>query len=136
MSRVIGYTPVFGPECLSLSGCSGLVVPGGIDSEFAHDLSGGCVADGDVSVVDEHQDVLAGVGPADADVVEPAGVAEGEFPELVDTVDAPAPVLSLFGSGGWCLGACGVGGGRVFGGPGRGAGVRGCRCAGTFPAVR
>jgi hypothetical protein len=78
MSRVIGYTPVFGPGCFSLSG---LVVAGGVDGEFADDLSGGCVADGDLGVVDEHQDVFAGVGPPDADVAERSGVAEGEFPE-------------------------------------------------------
>ena len=54
------------------------------------------VADGDVVVVDEHQDVFAGVGAADADVAELACVAEAEFPELVDPVDASAPVVALF----------------------------------------
>lgn len=111
MSRVIGYTPVFGPGCFSLSGCSGLVVPGGVDGEFADDLSGGGVADGDVGVVDEHEDVIAGVGAAYADVAELSGVAEGEFPELVDSVDAAAPVVALFRSGRCRLGGCGVGGG-------------------------
>jgi hypothetical protein len=78
MSRVIGYTPVFGPGCFSLSG---LIVAGGVEGEFADDLSGGCVADGDVGVVDEHQDVFMGVGAADADVAELSCVSEGEFPE-------------------------------------------------------
>lgn len=59
MRRVIGYTPVFGPGCFSLSG---LVAAGGVDGEFADDLSGGRsggrVADRDVGVVDEHQDVF------------------------------------------------------------------------------
>jgi hypothetical protein len=109
MSRVIGYTPVFGPGCFSLPVFSGLVVLGGVDGEFADDLSGGGVADGDVGVVDEHQDVFLGVGAADADVAELAGVAEGEFPELVDPVDAAAPVVALFDSGRCCFG-CGVGG--------------------------
>ena len=49
---------------------SGLMVAGGVDGEFADDLSGGCVADGDVGVVDEHEDVFMGVGAADADVAE------------------------------------------------------------------
>lgn len=72
---------------------------------------GGGVADGDVGVVDEREDVLAGVGAADADVAELSGVAESEFPELVDPVDAAAPVVSLFRSGRCCLGGGGVRGG-------------------------
>jgi hypothetical protein len=76
-----------------------LVVPGGVDGEFADDFSGCGIADGDVGVVDEHQDVFTGVGPADADVAELSCVAEGEFPELVDPVDAAVPVVSLFRSG-------------------------------------
>jgi hypothetical protein len=111
MSRVIGYTPVFGPGCFSLPGCSGLVVPGGVDGEFVDDFSGGGVADGDVGVGYEHEDVFAGVGSADADVAELSGMAEGEFAELVDAVDALAPVISLFRSGRCRLGGCGVGGG-------------------------
>jgi hypothetical protein len=49
------------------------------------------------------------VGPADADVVEAAGVAQGEFSELVDAVvaDAVMGVEALPGGG---FGACGVGG--------------------------
>jgi hypothetical protein len=56
-------------------------VAGGVEGEFADDLSGGSVADGDVGVVDEHQDVFMGVGAADADVAELSCVSEGEFPE-------------------------------------------------------
>ena len=112
MSRVIGYTPVFGPGCFSLPGFSGLVVPVWVDGEFADDFSGGGVADGDVGVVDEHQDVFSGVGAADADVAEASCMAEREFPELVDPVDAPAPMVSLFRTGGCCLGCCCVGGCR------------------------
>lgn len=40
---------------------------GGVDGEFADDPAGGGVADGDV-VVDEHQDMFAGVGATHADV--------------------------------------------------------------------
>lgn len=36
---------------------SGLVVLGGVEGEFAGDLSGAGAADRDVSVMDEHQDV-------------------------------------------------------------------------------
>ena len=136
MSRVIGYTPVFGPGCFSLSNFSGLVVPGGVDGAFANDLSGGGVADGDVGVVDEHQDVFAGVGTAYADVVKPARMAEVSFPELVHAVDAPAPVVSLFRSGRVLLSGWRCRRRLVFFCPGHGGGVRGCRCAGTCSAVR
>ena len=37
------------------------------------------VDDADVAAVDQHQDGGSGVGSADADVVESACVAEGEF---------------------------------------------------------
>jgi hypothetical protein len=84
MCRVIANTPVLGPGCFSLSGW---VVPGGADGEFPDDLSGGCVAAGDVGVVDEHQDMFADVGMPDVDVAEASGVAEREFPELVHPVD-------------------------------------------------
>lgn len=39
-----------------------------------------------MQVLDEHQDAGSGVGPADADVVEPASVAEGELAVSVDAV--------------------------------------------------
>jgi hypothetical protein len=39
-----------------------------------------------VQVLDEHEDAGSGVGPADADVVELAGVAEGELAVGVDDV--------------------------------------------------
>jgi hypothetical protein len=45
-----------------------------------------------VQVVDEHQDAGSGVGSADADVVEPPGVAEGELAVGVDAVGADAVV--------------------------------------------
>lgn len=46
------------------------------------------VGDGDLVVVDEDEDLPSGVGAADAEVVEFAGTAEGEFAELVDRVVA------------------------------------------------
>lgn len=64
----------------------GLVLPGRVDGVFGEDLSGACVADGDVAVVDEHEDGYAGVCGADAEVAEFAGVSECDFPELVDLV--------------------------------------------------
>ncbi len=53
----------------------------------------------------EDQDWSAGVGAADAEVVQAAGVAQGEFAELVDGVVADAEVFEWlarwvgFGSG-------------------------------------
>ena len=67
-----------------MAGCSGrgpgwpaggLVVAGGIHCELAEEFAGGGVDDADVEVLDEQQDVGSGVGPADADVVEPAGAS-------------------------------------------------------------
>ena len=52
-----------------------MVVPGGVDGEFADELAGGGVDDSDVEVADEHEDAGSGVGSADADVVQPAGEA-------------------------------------------------------------
>jgi hypothetical protein len=46
--------------------------------------------DADVEAGDEHDDAPAGVGAADADVVEAAVVAEGEFAGVVDAVVADA----------------------------------------------
>ena len=45
-----------------------MVVPGGVQLEFAEELSVG-VQDADVAVADEDQDAAAGVAAADADVV-------------------------------------------------------------------
>ncbi len=60
----------------------------GVEGELAQELAGGGVDDADVQVMDEHQDAGSGVGPSDADVVEPAGVAEGELAVGVDAVGA------------------------------------------------
>jgi hypothetical protein len=80
--------PHQGSGSSGFAGCSGrgsgwaaggLVVAIGVEGEFAEEFPGGGVDDADVQVADEHEDAGSGVGPADADVVEAAGVAEGEF---------------------------------------------------------
>lgn len=78
-----------------------MIVAVGVDGELGDDLAGVRVADGDVAVVDEEEHGCAGVGPADAEVAEVAGVADGDFAVLVDFVGAGAP----FGAGG--AGRCG-----------------------------
>jgi hypothetical protein len=62
--------------------------------------------------VDEHEDAGSGVGPADADVVKAAVVAEGEFAVGVDAVGADAVVAGGGLAGGGGLGPGGVDGGR------------------------
>jgi hypothetical protein len=64
-----------------------------------------------LEVVDEHQDAGSGVGPAGADVVEAAIVAEGELAVGVDAVGADAVVARRAGSAGGGFGPGGVGGG-------------------------
>jgi hypothetical protein len=63
--------------------------------------------------VDEHEDAGPGVGPADADVVELAVVAEGEFAVGVDAVGANPVVAAggLVAGGGFVPGRIGGGGG-------------------------
>jgi hypothetical protein len=85
-----------------------LVVLGGVEGEGAEELAGGGVHDADVELGDEHDDEGSGVGSADADVVEPAIVAEGELAGGVDTVVAYAVVLD-----GLVLGGRGLGVGRL-----------------------
>jgi hypothetical protein len=66
-------------RALFVSGCLGLVGAGGVEGEVAQDFAGGGVDDADVEVVDEHDDGGSGVGSSDADFVEVAVVAEGDF---------------------------------------------------------
>jgi hypothetical protein len=87
----------------------GLVVAGGVEGELSEELAGGGVDDADLEVSDEDQDVGSGVGSADADVVESAGVAEGDGAGGVDDVGAEA-VVGVVGGG--------VGAGDVDGGGG------------------
>jgi len=88
-----------------------LVVLAGVDDQVAEDLAGGGVHDGDVEVLDEHDDVGSGVGSADADVVELAGDAECDAAGFVDLVvaDAVVGVVAAVTAGGG-LGQRGVDG--------------------------
>jgi len=70
----------------------GLVVAVRVEGELAEKLAGGGVDDPDVQVLDEQQDVGSCVGSADADVVELAGVAEGDGAGGADDVVADAVV--------------------------------------------
>ena len=79
--------------------------------EFAQEFARGGVDDADVQVADEHEDGGPGVGAADADVVEPAVVAEGEFAVGVDAVGADAVVAVGGPVAGGGFGPGGVGGG-------------------------
>jgi hypothetical protein len=74
----------------------GLVVAGGVEGELAEEFAGGGVDDADVEVLDEQGDVGSGVGPAGADVVEAAGVAQGEGAGLADDAGAD-PVVGVGG---------------------------------------
>ena len=56
----------------------GLIVACGVEDEVSDDLAGVGVDDGDVQVVDEDADVSADVVVAQSDVVELAGVAQGD----------------------------------------------------------
>jgi len=56
----------------------------GVDGVAAQDVVAGFADDGDDVGGCEDQDWGVGVGSADAEVVEAAGVAQGEFAELVD----------------------------------------------------
>jgi hypothetical protein len=69
-----------------------LIVPGGVEGEFSQDFAGGGVDDADVEVLDEDQDVGSGVGSPDSDVVESAGVPQGDGAGFGDSVGADAVV--------------------------------------------
>ena len=71
---------------------SGLVVPGGVDLEFAEEAAGGGVDHADMEVLDQEQDVGSGVGSAEADVTEFPGDAQGDTAGFVDLVGAGAVV--------------------------------------------
>ena len=70
----------------------GLVVAVGVEGELAEEFAGGCVDDPDVQVLEEQQDGLPGVLASDADVVEFAGVAEGDGSDGPYLVGADAVV--------------------------------------------
>jgi hypothetical protein len=76
-----------------------------VEGEVAEEFTSCGVDDADVEVVDEGHDGGAGVGAADADVVEAAGSAEGDGAGGVDAVvadavvgPAPWPVGPVLGS--------------------------------------
>jgi hypothetical protein len=90
-----------------------LVVPTGVEDEFSDEFAGVFGDDPDVPVADEHEDGGAGPAAADADVVQSAGVAQGEFAVAVDAVFADAEVFADLDalSGGDGSGSRGPGGG-------------------------
>ncbi len=71
----------------------GLVVVVGVEGEVAEDFSGVGVDDVDFEFFDEHGDVGSGIGSADADVVEFAGVAERDGACVSDDVTADPVVV-------------------------------------------
>jgi hypothetical protein len=91
-----------------------LVVAAGVEYEFSNELAGVFGDDPDVAVADEHEDPGACPVAADADVVQAAGVAEGDFAVAVDAVFADAEVFADLDAlaGGNCAGAGVPGGGR------------------------
>ena len=103
-------------------GCSGgLVVLGGVEDQLAEQLAGGGVDHADVQVLDEQDEVGSGMGSADAEVVQPAGDAQGDAAAVVDAV-VPDPVVGvgIAAGGGLGLGEGGIdgrGGGPVRQGP-------------------
>jgi hypothetical protein len=91
MSRVIGYRlprPLAGVFLLVAP-----VVAVGVDAVTGDELVAGFADDDDGCGGDQDQYRGVGVGAPDAEVVELAAVAQGEFAELVDGVVADAEVL-------------------------------------------
>jgi hypothetical protein len=93
-----------------------LVVLGRIQGQGPDEFAGVAVDDADVEVGDEGQDAGAGVGAAQADVVEAAVVADGDDSAVVDAVVADAVV-----GGGGQPGRAGGGAGGEGGGGGAAA---------------
>jgi hypothetical protein len=88
-----------------------LVGLGGVEGELAEEFSGGGGHDADVAVLDQDEDGGSGVGPPDADLVEPAVVAQGDLAGGVDAVASEAVVGVVVAVAGAGLGAGVVGGG-------------------------
>ena len=84
-----------------LCGCVWLVVLGEVEGELAEEFAGDGVDDSDVEVLDEQDDVGAGVGAADSDVAEFAVGAQGDGSAGADAVvsDAVVGVRVAAGSG-------------------------------------
>jgi hypothetical protein len=65
-----------------------------VEGEFPQQFAGVFGDDAEVEFADEHQELCAGLGAADADVVESAVVPEGELTVGVDAGFADAEVLT------------------------------------------
>lgn len=63
-----------------------MVVPAGVQGEFADELAGVAVQDADVAVVDQDDDVGAAPSFTESDVVQAAVVADGDNAAGVDAV--------------------------------------------------
>jgi hypothetical protein len=70
----------------------GLVVAGWVEGEFSDEFAGVLGDDPDVEFSDEHEDAGACPAVSDADVVQSAVVAHGEFAVAVDAVFADSEV--------------------------------------------
>jgi hypothetical protein len=93
-----------------------LVVAGGVEGQFADEFA--VVGDdSDLEFVNDHEDVGAGPGASDSDVVQPAAVAKGEFAVAVDAVFSDSELFvdadSSPGWDGWWPGGPGGGGGAA-----------------------
>jgi hypothetical protein len=69
-----------------------LVVPARIEGELPDQLAGSGIEDANVAIGDEELDRLALVSPAEADVVKPRVVAQGDRAGVIDLVVADAEV--------------------------------------------
>jgi hypothetical protein len=80
------------------------VVGVGVDAVAGDELVGVLGDDGDRGGGDKDKDFSAGVGNADAEVMQAAGVTQGEFAAVIDRVAADAKVFGGLMSGGQALG--------------------------------
>ena len=97
------------------AGVSSLVAPVatvGLDQVAREDLTAAEVDHGDLVLVDDGEDPPAGMGHAELEVVQAAGLAQGEGAGLVDEVAAQAKVTPGARAGGQRLGCRAVGLGR------------------------
>ncbi len=88
------------PAGSGLTGHLRLVVDGRVESELAQELAGDGVDDADLEVGGEQDDVGSGVGSADADVVQPPVMAQGDDAGVVDPVVADPGVGVAVAAGG------------------------------------
>ena len=88
-----------------------LVVVVGVDGVFGDDFAGSAMDDEGVGASNEEEDGIAGVGAADAEVVEFPGVADRDEAGGVDDVvaDTPVPSGDVDGGFGFGKGVVGLG---------------------------